>query len=66
MEISGFVRRVPDGRAYRIHLTETGRSLLETVLPELERIIAEQFAGLPAAEREQLFRLVEAVDPGSE
>lgn len=66
MERSGLVRRVPDGRAYRIHLTETGRSLLGTVLPEQERIIAEQFAGLPAEERERLFRLVAAVDPGSE
>lgn len=66
MERAGLVRREPDGRAYRIHLTEEGRTLLEMVMPEQERIIAEQFAAMPAAERDELFRLVAMVDPGSE
>jgi DNA-binding MarR family transcriptional regulator len=63
---AGLVRRVPEGRAYRIHLTEAGRELLERVLPEQHRIIAEQFAGLPETDRARLFQLVAMVNPGGE
>ncbi|MCC6792316.1 MAG: MarR family transcriptional regulator [Thermomicrobiales bacterium] len=66
LERAGLVRRVPEGRAYRIHLTEEGRALLERVMPEQQRIIAEQFAGLPEAQRAHFFGLVAKIDPGSE
>jgi DNA-binding MarR family transcriptional regulator len=65
MERAGHLRRVPEGRAFRIYLTDEGRALLETVLPQQERIIAAQFAELTDAERAELFRLAALVDPGS-
>jgi DNA-binding MarR family transcriptional regulator len=62
MERTGFVRRVPDGRAYRVYVTDEGQELLDRVCPENERIISEQFDVLPPEEREELFRLIEKLE----
>ncbi len=66
METAGLVNRVPEGRAYQIFLTESGRELLTRIMPEQERIISAQFDALSSGEREELFRLVQIVDPGRE
>lgn len=66
METAGLVSRVPEGRAYRIFLTDSGRNLLTQIMPEQERIISAQFDGLATDERAELFRLVQIVDPGRE
>jgi DNA-binding MarR family transcriptional regulator len=62
MEKAGMVRREPDGRAYAIYLTEAGRAALEAAIPEVERVIGEQFESLAPAEQAELFRLVEKVE----
>ncbi len=64
MEGSGLVRRIPQGRAYGLHLTDAGRNLLGRLLPEHERLIDVQFAGLTPAERDELFRLLDKFDTG--
>ena len=66
MEGSGLVRRLPQGRAYGLYLTDAGRDLLGRLLPEHERLIDEQFVGLTHAERGELFRLIGKLDPGED
>lgn len=63
MEAAGLVRRVPEGRAYAVHLTEAGRSLLDAVMPEQERLVLAQCERLTAEERTQLFRLMSKLEP---
>ena len=53
LEAASLVRRVPDGRAYSLYLTDASRSLMADVIPEQEELIASQFAALSPAE--QLF-----------
>jgi DNA-binding MarR family transcriptional regulator len=65
MERTGLVRRVADGRAYRIFVSELGQEVLEKVCPENERIIEEQFNALPPHERDELFRLIEKLEAAS-
>jgi DNA-binding MarR family transcriptional regulator len=66
MEAANLVRRMPEGRAYRIYLTDNGRSLLNEIMPEQECIVSQQFDALSADEREELFRLIGIVDPGGD
>lgn len=66
MERAGHLRRVPDGRAYRIYVTAEGRALADTVLPQQERVIEDAFAALTDAERADLFRIAAIVDPGKD
>ncbi len=66
MAAAGLVRRLPQGRAYGLYLTDAGRELLGRLLPEHERLIDEQFAGLTPTERGELFRLIGRLDPGGD
>ena len=66
MECTRLVRRIPQGRAYGLHLTDAGRALLDLLIPEHERIIAAQFAQLTPAEQGDLFYLVGKLNPSQE
>jgi DNA-binding MarR family transcriptional regulator len=66
MEAAGLVRRVPEGRAYGVFLTDAGREMLGASVPALERLIAEQFAPLAPAEQAELARLVGKLDAGAD
>ncbi len=57
MEGAGLVRRIPQGRAYGLYLTDAGR-----LLPEHECLIAAQFAPLTPAERGKFFDLLQKLD----
>jgi DNA-binding MarR family transcriptional regulator len=58
----GLIRRQQDGRASRLYLTETGRRLMDEVVPGQEAFIAEQFSGLDATERAALLGLLRQID----
>ena len=61
LEKAGLVRREPDEhdrRAYRVHLTDTGRERIETVLPEHVHAIVEEMRSLTPEEQEQLGALL--------
>jgi DNA-binding MarR family transcriptional regulator len=58
LERRGVIRRCPDGRINRLVLTEEGRSLRESVVPQQEQFQAEQFAALTQAEQRQLLALL--------
>lgn len=62
MEGAGLVRRIPQGRAYGLYLTDAGRDLLGRLLPEHECLIAAQFAPLTPAERGEFFDLLQKLD----
>jgi MarR family 2-MHQ and catechol resistance regulon transcriptional repressor len=66
LERAELLRRVPDGRAYRIHLTDAGRALVARVMPDHERLVAEQFAALAPDERQQLFDLMDRLETESD
>lgn len=51
LEAAGLARRVPDGRAYALYLTDASRTLLAEVVPEQEQLIAAQFAALSPSEQ---------------
>jgi MarR family transcriptional regulator, organic hydroperoxide resistance regulator len=57
MEATGLVQRVPEARAYALHLTEESRELLGAVVPEQERLIIDEFSDLSRDEQQQ-FRLL--------
>jgi len=60
LEKRGWVRRErlkDDRRMIRIHLTPTGRRLIERVFPEHARAVTEQMSALSPAELETLRRL---------
>jgi len=58
LEASGLIRRVPDARAYALHLTESGRLLLADTIPAHERLIAAEFSKLAPEEQVVLQGLV--------
>ena len=62
LETAGLVRRVPEGRAYAIYLTDLGREVLGAAVPALENVIAEQFAALTPAEQGELIRLMDKLE----
>jgi DNA-binding MarR family transcriptional regulator len=57
IEAAGLVQRVPEARAYALHLTEESRELLGAVVPEQERLIIDEFSDLSQDEQQQ-FRLL--------
>jgi MarR family transcriptional regulator, organic hydroperoxide resistance regulator len=63
LEAAGLVRRVPEARAYALHLTDESRLLLAAAVPEQEALIVAQFAELTPDEQEQLRRLIERLVP---
>jgi len=58
LERRGLIRRCPDGRINRLVLTEEGRRLRDSVVPQQEQFQAEQFAALTLDERRQLLTLL--------
>lgn len=64
MEESGLIerRRDPsDRRAWRLHLTDKSRKVIDQVRAGLAGLEDEMLAGLTAAQREELGRLLEAI-----
>lgn len=67
LEQRGLVRRErskEDRRFMAVHLTETGRRLMEKVFPRHARILREEFSVLTAEEQEQLGRLCKKLGAG--
>ena len=62
MEARGWIRRVPDGRTNRLHLTPEGRQIYDQVIPSHEDFIAEHFAALNSKEQHELLRLLGKLD----
>ena len=62
MEQSGLLIRRQDGRANRLFLTPAGRALFTAVVPDHERLIAEQFAHLSTDELSRLLGLLRKLD----
>jgi DNA-binding MarR family transcriptional regulator len=61
MEQAGWIRREPsaeDRRKVAIHLTQAGRALRETLLPEAHAVLEEAMAGMSAEERATLVTLL--------
>jgi DNA-binding MarR family transcriptional regulator len=58
LERAGLVRRTPDGRSYRVALTEQGVHLVDQVIPELESIMVRQFSPLNAIDQSEFFRML--------
>jgi MarR family transcriptional regulator, 2-MHQ and catechol-resistance regulon repressor len=60
LERRGLVRRersAEDRRSVRVHLTGSGRKLIERIFPEHAAAIAREFSALSSAEQEELARL---------
>lgn len=69
LEKHGWVRRErqkDDRRMIRIHLTPTGRRLIEHAFPEHARAVAEQMGALSPAELETLRRLARKLGRAAE
>ena len=64
MEADGLVSRRQDGRSNCLSLTEQGRALYETVVPEQEALVAETLAPLTLDEQRELLRLLRKLDQG--
>ncbi|MCX2726551.1 MarR family transcriptional regulator [Thermomicrobium sp. 4228-Ro] len=62
MERQGLIKRVPEGRAKRLYLTEKGQEYCEQLLPKQEQLHIQQFAGLTLEEQEQLLHLLMKLD----
>jgi len=58
LEKQGLVTRNADGRCNRLALTAMGRSIYREIVPEQNRLIAEQFSPLTPGEQEELSRLL--------
>jgi DNA-binding MarR family transcriptional regulator len=58
MEKRGLLQRHIEGRCNRLSLTEEGRALFDTVVPAIEDVVAQQFAGLSEEEQRELQRLL--------
>ena len=62
LERNGLVRRVREGRAKRIWLTEAGQQLFAEVVPSHEAFIATQLAVLTPEEQVRLLGLLRRLD----
>jgi DNA-binding MarR family transcriptional regulator len=62
LEAAGLLVRRPEGRTNRLFLTDKGRELYASVVPEHEDTIAEQMAVLDEDEQRQLLRLLRKLD----
>jgi DNA-binding MarR family transcriptional regulator len=65
LERQGLVERHAEGRCNQLKLTDAGRLLYARVVPEHEELIAQQFAVLSAAEKDELSRLLRKISRGS-
>ncbi|HEX8032985.1 MAG TPA: MarR family transcriptional regulator [Ktedonobacterales bacterium] len=62
LEQRGLIRRKPQGRAYRLYLTDEGQSLTAKAIPTQEEFIARLFGGLSYDEQSQLRHLLHRLD----
>lgn len=62
LEERGLVRRCPEGRVKRLELTEAGRQLHDSVVPDHEAWLIQRFGGLSPAEVKELVRLLGKLD----
>ncbi len=62
MEQRGLIYRCQEGRSNALFLTDTGKDLFATVIPEHERRLAARFAALDPGERRQLLHLLRKLD----
>ncbi len=62
MEAAGLLVRCPEGRIKRVRLTDEGRALRATVIPEHERFMAQQMAALTTEEQRELLVLLRKLD----
>jgi DNA-binding MarR family transcriptional regulator len=62
LEENGLVYRQQEGTAKRLFLTEKGRELVRTILPEHDTYIGEQLRVLTPEEQTQLLTLLRKVD----
>lgn len=62
LQDAGLIARVPAGRAYALYLTDASRALLQTVLPEMEALILEQFAALSPEDQATFDRILAKLD----
>jgi DNA-binding MarR family transcriptional regulator len=62
MESGGLIERRQEGRANRLHLTDTGRMLYCRIVPAHEDRIDEHFAALAPEEQSELLELLRKLD----
>jgi DNA-binding MarR family transcriptional regulator len=62
LEKKGLLKRQKEGRISKIFLTTKGADLVTRLLPEHDRFIVEQFAGLNADEQQQLLSLLRKLE----
>jgi MarR family transcriptional regulator, 2-MHQ and catechol-resistance regulon repressor len=62
MESGGLIERRQEGRANRLYLTPTGRSLFHESVPAHEDRIADHFGALSAEEQSHLLDLLRKLD----
>jgi DNA-binding MarR family transcriptional regulator len=62
LEAADLLVRRPEGRTNRLFLTDKGRNVYATVVPEHEAHVAEQLAALEPDEQRQLLRLLRRLD----
>lgn len=64
MEQDDLVMRRQEGRTNFLSLTDKGRTIFETVVPQQEALIANLFEPLSADEQRELLRLLRKLDQG--
>jgi DNA-binding MarR family transcriptional regulator len=64
MERAGLVRRVREGRAKRLYLTDAGRERFAASVPAQEDFIARQFDALTREEQGEFLRLLGKLERG--
>jgi len=56
------IERIPQGRAYALHLTDASRALLAATIPQQEQVIIDQFSSLSADSQRELSRIMAALE----
>lgn len=64
LEKKGLLKRQKEGRISKVFLTTKGTDLVTRLLPDHDRFIVEQFAGLNTDEQQQLLGLLKKIEHG--
>jgi DNA-binding MarR family transcriptional regulator len=64
LEKKGLLKRQKEGRISKVFLTTKGTDLVTRLLPDHDRFIVEQFAGLNTDEQQQLLGLLKKIERG--
>lgn len=59
LEVKGLVERVARGAAFSVELTREGKTFMDSVLPDYDAFMAEQFSRLSQDELKQLYKLLD-------